>query len=107
MIEVSHTPGLLLKFCFILLKESNPSLFFLKKAILYYMFSSILIVLVSIFGLGLSVFYLKKNLIRIALKNKSIDKPAQKVLNYPLTLLWYGYLIAFFIGLTLNNLVFK
>ncbi|NLG38338.1 MAG: hypothetical protein GX545_00200 [Fibrobacter sp.] len=65
----------------------------------------ILLIIVSIVGLGLSILYLRKNLVRIAEKNKSIDSTGKKVLNYPLTILWYGYLIAFFIGLTVNNLI--
>ncbi|HOG68700.1 MAG TPA: hypothetical protein PLT31_03160 [Fibrobacteraceae bacterium] len=69
------------------------------------MIKIILLIIVSIVGLGLSILYLRKNLVRIAEKNKSIDSTGKKVLNYPLTILWYGYLIAFFIGLTVNNLI--
>ena len=69
------------------------------------MIKIILLIIVSIVGLGLSILYLRKNLVRIAEKNKTLNSTGKKVLNYPLTILWYGYLIAFFIGLTVNNLI--
>ncbi|HHX15581.1 MAG TPA: hypothetical protein GX724_05410 [Fibrobacter sp.] len=66
----------------------------------------ILLILVTLAGITLCGFYLKKNLVRIAVKNKSEASPYKRALNYPLTLIWYGYLIVFFIGLTANNLIF-
>lgn len=69
------------------------------------MLKALLLILVSIIGLGVCALYLRKNLIRIAEKNKSIDSTSKKVLNYPLTILWYGYLIVFFLGITINNLI--
>lgn len=66
----------------------------------------VLLILASIAGLALCVFYLKKNIIRIREKNKSEPKAYKRKLNYVLTGLWYGYLIVFFAGLTINNTIF-
>lgn len=70
------------------------------------MLKIILLIIVTLAGLAACSFYLKKNLVRIALKNKTEASPYKRVLNYPLTVIWYGYLIVFFIGLTANNLIF-
>ncbi|SOD13581.1 hypothetical protein SAMN06298224_1305 [Fibrobacter sp. UWB16] len=66
----------------------------------------VLLILISIGGLALCVFYLKKNIIRIKEKNKDEPKKYKRVLNYVTTGLWYGYLILFFAGLTINNTIF-
>lgn len=66
----------------------------------------VLLILVSLLGIALSVFYLRKNVIRIKEKNKDEPKAYKRGLNYVLTGLWYGYLLVFFIGLTVNNLIF-
>lgn len=66
----------------------------------------VLLIIASIAGLALSGFYLKKNIIRIREKNKSEPKAYKRKLNYVLTGLWYGYLIIFFAGLTINNTIF-
>lgn len=66
----------------------------------------VLLILVSLLGIALSVFYLRKNVIRIKEKNKDEPKTYKRGLNYVLTGLWYGYLLVFFIGLTVNNLIF-
>ncbi|MCQ2062561.1 MAG: hypothetical protein MJY99_04400 [Fibrobacter sp.] len=65
-----------------------------------------LLILASIVGIALSVFYLRKNIIRIKEKNKNEPKAYKRGLNYVFTGLWYGYLLIFFAGLTINNLFF-
>ena len=65
------------------------------------------LILASVFGLAITVFYFRKNLKSIALKNAKEKSTLKKILNYPLTVIWYSYLIVFFIGLTVNNLIFK
>lgn len=65
-----------------------------------------LLILASIVGIALSVFYLRKNIIRIKEKNKNEPKAYKRGLNYVFTGLWYGYLLLFFAGLTINNLFF-
>ena len=66
----------------------------------------VLLILASLVGIALSVFYLRKNIIRIKEKNKEEPKAYKRGLNYVLTVLWYGYLLVFFVGLSINNLVF-
>lgn len=66
----------------------------------------VLLILASLIGLGISIFFLRKNVIRIREKNKNEPKAYKRGLNYVLTGLWYGYLIVFFAGLTINNTLF-
>jgi hypothetical protein len=66
----------------------------------------LLLIIASIAGTLISVYYLRKNLIRISEKNILEPKAYKRVLNYPLTVIWYGYLIVFFVGLSINNLFF-
>lgn len=64
----------------------------------------ILLILATITGLAVSVFFLRKNIIRIREKNKNEPRAYKRGMNYVLTGLWYGYLMFFFVGLTVNNL---
>lgn len=64
----------------------------------------VLLILASLVGIAISVFYLRKNIVRIREKNKKETKAYKRRLNYVLTYLWYGYLLVFFVGLTVNNL---
>lgn len=66
----------------------------------------VLLIIASLIGLGISIFFLRKNVIRIREKNKNEPKAYKRGLNYVLTGLWYGYLIVFFAGLTINNTLF-
>ena len=66
----------------------------------------VLLIIATLIGLGISLFFLKKNVIRIREKNKNEPKAYKRKLNYVLTGLWYGYLIVFFVGLTINNTIF-
>ncbi|MBO7061920.1 hypothetical protein [Fibrobacter sp.] len=66
----------------------------------------VLLIIATLIGLGISLFFLKKNVIRIREKNKNEPKAYKRGLNYVLTGLWYGYLIVFFVGLTINNTIF-
>ena len=77
-----------------------------KKVIFYPAMAYVLLIIASLIGLGVSLFFLKKNVIRIREKNKNEPKAYKRKLNYVLTGLWYGYLIVFFVGLTINNTVF-
>lgn len=70
------------------------------------MLSGFILILISLVGSAGTVFYFKRNLVRIAEKNKSIESKSKRILNYPLTVLWYGYLLVFFVGLSVNNLIF-
>jgi hypothetical protein len=66
----------------------------------------VLLIIATLIGLGISLFFLRKNVIRIREKNKNEPKAYKRKLNYVLTGLWYGYLIVFFVGLTINNTIF-
>ncbi|MBO4712916.1 MAG: hypothetical protein J5615_03375 [Fibrobacter sp.] len=66
----------------------------------------VLLIIATLIGLGISLFFLRKNVIRIREKNKNEPKAYKRGLNYVLTGLWYGYLIVFFVGLTINNTIF-
>ena len=66
----------------------------------------VLLIITTLIGLGISLFFLRKNVIRIREKNKNEPKAYKRKLNYVLTGLWYGYLIVFFVGLTINNTIF-
>lgn len=64
----------------------------------------VLLILASLIGIAVSVFYLRKSIINIREKNKAEPKAYKRASNYILTGLWYGYLLVFFVGLTVNNL---
>lgn len=77
-----------------------------KKVIFYAAMAYVLLIIATLIGLGISLFFLRKNVIRIREKNKNEPKAYKRKLNYVLTGLWYGYLIVFFVGLTINNTIF-
>ncbi|MDB5051845.1 MAG: hypothetical protein JWO30_4916 [Fibrobacteres bacterium] len=65
----------------------------------------ILILIVGLGGLWLSVKQLRKNILEIRRKPKEAHRMEDKIFNYPLMFLWFGYLIVFFGGLIVNNLI--
>jgi hypothetical protein len=67
----------------------------------------ILLLVIGAAGLWLSVKQLRKNILEIRSKPQGSHRLEDKVFNYPLMFLWFGYLIVFFGGLIVNNLVFK
>jgi len=100
-------------------KESNATRNFTESLVVlrlgmtslssnYYIYDMayVLLILISLAGLALCAFYLKKNIVRIKDKNKSEQSKYKRVWNYVPTGLWYGYLIIFFAGLTINNTIF-
>lgn len=70
------------------------------------MLSGLVLILLSLVGTAGTLFYFRRNLIRIAERNRTIESKPKRALNYPLTVLWYGYLLVFFVGLSVNNLIF-
>ena len=50
---------------------------------------------------------LRRNLVELKSKPKGSHKFEDKVFNYPLMLLWFGYLLVFFGGLIVNNLIIR
>lgn len=67
----------------------------------------VLLIIASIVGIAVCIYFLKKNVVRIREKNKNEPKAYKRALNYVLTGVWYGYLIIFFVGLTTSNLIFN
>jgi hypothetical protein len=65
----------------------------------------ILILIVGLGGLWLSGKQLRKNILEIRSKPKGAHRMEDKVFNYPLMFVWFGYLIVFFGGLIVNNLI--
>lgn len=65
----------------------------------------ILILIIGLGGLWLSVKQLRKNLGEIRSKPQGSHRMEDKVFNYPLMFLWFGYLMVFFGGLIVNNLI--
>lgn len=68
---------------------------------------ALILILITAIGLWFNWKHLKKALAQISEKNKVESSGFKRFLNYPMTVVWYGYLFAFFIGLTVNNLIFK
>jgi len=66
----------------------------------------VLLILASLIGLAGCAYFCRKNVLVIREKNKNEPKKYKRVLNYALTALWYGYLTLFFLGLTINTLIF-
>jgi hypothetical protein len=67
----------------------------------------ILILIIGLGGLWLSVKQLRRNVVDIRNKPKGSHRMEDKVFNYPLMFLWFGYLIVFFGGLIVNNLIIR
>jgi len=67
---------------------------------------AVLLIVITLVGLWFNWKHLKKALAQISEKNKVEPSATKRFFNYPLTVVWYGYLFAFFIGLTANNLIF-
>lgn len=65
----------------------------------------ILILIVGLGGLWLAFKQLRRNVLDIRNKPKGSHRMEDKVFNYPLMFLWFGYLIVFFGGLIVNNLI--
>ena len=65
----------------------------------------ILILIVGLGGLWLAFKQLRRNILDIRNKPKGSHRMEDKVFNYPLMFLWFGYLIVFFGGLIVNNLI--
>jgi hypothetical protein len=67
----------------------------------------VLILAVGLGGLWLTIRHLLRNLREIRSRTKDSIQVSDKVMNYPLMVLWFGYLIVFFGGLIINNLILR
>lgn len=71
------------------------------------MLTIIVLLIVSLVGMAISFLYFRKNLRHIAEKNATEPSSFKRVMNYPLTVIWYGYLLIFFLGVFVNNVFFN
>lgn len=67
----------------------------------------VLILVFGLAGLWLSGRQFRKNLLEIRAKPKGSHRSEDKFFNYPLMFLWFGYLLVFFGGLIVNNLIVR
>lgn len=72
-----------------------------------FVIKAILLVAIGLTGIWFSIRHLRKNIADIRAKKPQDHRWEDKVFNYPLMFLWFGYLIVFFGGLIVNNLVFR
>ncbi len=66
----------------------------------------VLLLLVGGVGLAFSFRHLWKNVLEIRAKPKGSHTAWDFAFNYPATLVWFFYLVVFFGGLIVNNLIF-
>lgn len=67
----------------------------------------ILILAVGLGGLWFTLRHLRRNLEEFKAKSRQGLQASDKAVNYPLMVLWFGYLIVFFAGLIVNNLILR
>jgi hypothetical protein len=72
-----------------------------------FVIKAILVIAIGLSGLWFSIRHLRKNISEIRAKKPGQHRWEDKVLNYPLMFLWFGYLILFFGGLIVNNLIVR
>jgi hypothetical protein len=71
------------------------------------MLKIILILIVGLAGIGFTFRQLRRNIGDLQARPKGSVKTSDLLFNQGLSFLWFGYLLAFFGGLILNNLLFK
>lgn len=71
------------------------------------MLKALLLIVIGSAGFWFSLKHLRRSVLEIKAKPKGAHRFEDKVFNYPLTFLWFGYLLLFFAGLIVNNLILK
>lgn len=66
---------------------------------------ALLLIVTGCAGLYYTLRILHRNVTEIRSKEKGSHSASDLYFNYPLMFLWFGYLIVFFIGLMVNNLI--
>ncbi|MFC1584733.1 hypothetical protein ACFL5V_04225 [Fibrobacterota bacterium] len=66
-----------------------------------------IILLVSSIGFFLVIRGFIRNIQEIRNKPTGSHTITDRFFNYPLMVVWYGYLLVFFVGLVVNNLIIK
>jgi protein-S-isoprenylcysteine O-methyltransferase Ste14 len=70
------------------------------------MLQALLLVVVGGAGIWFTVRHLRKNWRELRARKGQV-KVSDLIFNQGLSFLWFGYLLAFFTGMIVNNLVFK
>jgi hypothetical protein len=71
------------------------------------MVQTILIIIIGLGGIWFTFRHLKRNVQELRARPKGSVKTSDLILNQGLSFLWFGYLLAFFTGLIVNNLLLK
>ena len=66
-----------------------------------------LLIVIGVGGFALVLRGFIRNIREIRAKPPGSHSVSDKVFNYPLLVLWYCYLMVFFVGLIVNNTIFK
>lgn len=70
------------------------------------MIQALLLVAIGGTGIWFTGRHLKKNWLEIRARKGTV-KTSDLIFNHGLSLLWFGYLLAFFAGMIVNNLLLK
>lgn len=71
------------------------------------MIQAIFIILVGSAGIWFTFRHLRKSVRELRARPKGSIKTSDLIFNQGLSFLWFGYLLAFFTGLIVNNLLLK
>jgi hypothetical protein len=71
------------------------------------MVQAILILIVGLAGIWFTFKHLKKNVQELKARPRGSVKTSDLIFNQGLSFFWFGYLMAFFVGLIVNNLLLK
>jgi protein-S-isoprenylcysteine O-methyltransferase Ste14 len=72
----------------------------------YAMIQGLLLIVIGGAGIWFTWRHLKKNWREIRARKGTV-KTSDLIFNHGLSLLWFGYLLAFFTGMIVNNLLLK
>lgn len=70
------------------------------------MIQALLLILIGGTGIWFTVRHLKKNWAEVRARRGTV-KTSDLIFNHGLSFVWFGYLLAFFAGLIVNNLLWK
>ena len=71
------------------------------------MIQAIFIILIGLTGIWFTFRHLRKNVRELRARPKGSVTTTDLIFNQGLGFLWFGYLLAFFTGLIVNNLLLK
>ena len=71
------------------------------------MLQAIFIIIIGLGGIWFTFRHLRRNVQELKARPKGSVKTSDLIFNQGLSFLWFGYLLAFFTGLIVNNLLLK